>query len=212
MSFGQIATPGLVFRDEDHTYWLDGKLVPSVSQVIRDNRLGADFSQVPADDLAQARALGTAVHAALHYEDEGTLDPATVDPRVQPYIDAWRQFKVERGVTVVEMERRYADHTYRVAGTLDRILVVTEGRRGVRVVGDIKTGNVEGANYQTAAYHFLADEGLSTQRWAVQLHPERAIPYTVHPYPSPRDWRLFRAALELTHERAAIGRSWLEAA
>lgn len=203
-----IGTPGLTFSEATHQYFLGGQELPSVTSIIRDNRLGGDFSAVAPATLEHARQRGTAVHAALHYDDEGMLDETTVDPEVAPYLDAWRRFRAERHVAIVEMERRYADATYRFAGTLDRIAVV-EGRR---VVIDIKSGDVEGADLQTAAYAHLAGEPLSILRWAVQLHPERAVPYTVHPYRNLADWRIFRAALELTHERARRGRRWSEAA
>jgi len=209
MSLAQIATPGLTFEDVGHLYRLGGKEIPSVSQIIRDNRLGPDLSHVAIADLEHARALGTAVHAALHYLDEGTLDEGSVDPAVAPYVAAWLHFKAARRVAIVEMERRYADSAHWFAGTLDRIVAADGGQR---VLIDIKSGGVEGANYQTAAYHFLAGESPSTRRWAVQLHPERLVPYSVHPYTSPRDWRIFRSALELTHERAANGRRWQEVA
>lgn len=200
----QIATPGLVFYEDGHRYNLDGRALPSVTDVIRDNRLGGDFSRVAPDVLERARQLGSAVHVALHYHDEGTLDEATVDPAVAPYLAAWRRFLAERQVAVVEMERRFADATYRFAGTLDRIVVV-DGRR---VLIDVKSGAVDGADLQTAAYAHLACEPATTRRWAVQLHPERLVPYTVHPYQNPGDWRIFLAALQLTHERARRGRSW----
>ena len=211
MSLAQIATAGLEFSEADHVYRLHGQEIPSVTSVIRDNRLGADFSRVSAEALQRARELGTAVHAALHYFDEGTLDETTVDPAVAPYLAAWQAFCADRNVVIVEMERRFADPTYQFAGTLDRIVVadVDAGQRR-RVLVDVKTGGVDGAHYQTAAYAYLANEPVSTRRWAVQLHPERVVPYSIHPYASPRDWRIFRAALELTHERAAIGRHWSE--
>lgn len=204
----QIATPGLVFYEDGHRYNLDGCALPSVTDVIRDNRFGGDFSAVDHATLEHARQRGTAVHAALHYDDEGMLDETTVHAEVAPYLEAWRRFRAERHVAIVEMERRYADATYRFAGTLDRIAVV-EGRR---VLIDVKTGDVEGADLQTAAYAHLAGEPLSILRWAVQLHPERPVPYTVHPYRNLADWRIFRAALELTHERARRGRPWYQEA
>ena len=204
MSLAQIATSGLTFDEASHVYRLDGRAIPSVTTVIRDNRLGDDFHAVAPDVLEHARQRGTAVHAALHYWDEGTLDEATVDPVVAPYVAAWRRFVDERRVQIVAMERRHADQVYRFAGTLDRMAVV-DGRR---TLIDIKSGSVGGAQFQTAAYAHLAGELPSVQRWAVQLHPERAIPYTVHPYTDRSDWRIFRSALELTHERARLGRSW----
>ena len=77
---------------------------------------------------------------------------------------------------------------------------------------DIKTGDATGTNYQTAAYAHLAGLSVSTTRWSVHLHPDRAVPYSVTPYRQTSDWRIFRAALELTHERAALGHAWREAA
>jgi hypothetical protein len=205
----RVMTPGLVFYAESHTYNLDGVIVPSVSQVIADNRLGPDFSRVDPVTLEQARQLGTAIHAALHYSDEGTLDEATLDSRVAPYVEAWQRFLDERKVTLVEMEQRFADRLLQFAGTVDRIAVV-DGRP---VVIDLKSGTCEGVGYQTAAYAHLADQRRTVQRWAVQLHPERAIPYSVIPCPRLADWSIFRAALELTHERARLGLPWrLEAA
>lgn len=203
-----VGTPGLTFDAAAHRYYFGGRELPSVTTIIRDNRLGGDFSRAALDDLERARQLGTAVHMALHYDDEGTLDEGTLDPAVAPYLEAWRQFRRDHHVAIVEMERCYADPVYCFAGTLDRIAVV-DGRRGVV---DVKTGGVDGADVQTAAYAHLAGEPLSTLRWAVQLHPERPVPYTVHPYRNLADWRIFRAALELTHERARRGRHWSEAA
>lgn len=203
-----IGTPGLTFEETLHRYFFEGRELPSVTAVLADNRLGADFSRVAPDTLEQARRLGSAVHVALHYDDEGTLDATTIDPLVAPYLEAWRRFRTERRVAIVAMERRYADPVYGFAGTLDRI-ALADGRR---VLLDVKTGGVEGAHYQTAAYLHLAGEPAGTRRWAVQLHPERAVPYTVHPHAQPTDWRIFRAALELTHERARNGRSWRQEA
>lgn len=207
MSLAQIATLGLTFDEATHTYALDGRVLPSVTTVLKDNGLSDDFAAVDAATLERARQRGTAVHAALHYLDEGTLDEATVDPVVAPYVEAWQRFVADRGVLITAMEQRFADAVYGFAGTVDRIAVVD----GLVTLLDIKTGSVTGANYQTAAYVHLA--GLTRPaRWAVQLHPERRIPYTVHPYGDPRDWRIFRAALELTHERARLGRGWRKAA
>ena len=204
-----IGTAGLWFDAEAHRYFLDDVEIPSVTTVIRTNGLGGDFSRVPPADLTRARDLGRAVHAALHYLDEGELDESTVAEAVWPYIEAWTRFKKDHGVTVTHMERCLADGALRFGGTLDREVLVGANRDSVLI--DIKTGSLEGAQFQTAAYHYLAGCGPQTQRWAVPLHPDRAIPYSIHPYRDLRDWRIFRAALELTHERARLGRHWRSA-
>ena len=201
-----LGTAGLIFDEALHRYYLDGIEIPSVTKVIADNRLGGDFSRVPPADLTRARDLGRAVHSALHYSDEKTLDESTVADAVWPYLDAWIRFKLDHAVTVTQMERCLADGTLKFGGTLDREVLVGANRDSVLL--DVKTGSLEGAQFQTAAYAHLAKCGPQTQRWAVALHPDRAIPYSIHPYRDLRDWRIFRAALELTHERARLGRHW----
>ncbi len=217
MSLAAIATPGLTFHDATHRYMLDGEFVPSVTQVIKDNRLSADFSHVNRDVLERNRAIGVAVHAAAHYFDEGDLDESSVDPDVRPYLEAWKAFVYERKVEMLALEQRVADPVYRLAGTIDRIARVP-GISGELVI-DIKKGDPKdaGANYQTAAYALLAAnlgiiaKPFLIERWSVQLHPERAVPYTVSPYRSSADRRIFLAALQLTHERERLGRSsWMQ--
>jgi len=205
-----IATTGLTFEPVSHTYRLEGREIPSVTQILSDNRLRADFRFVNPDVLERARRLGQAAHAAAHYYDEGSLDTATVAPEVQPYLDAWRLFVEERQVHMLQLEQLWADPLYLFAGTIDRVAEVDGIERAI--ILDIKTGEATGTNYQTAAYAHLAGLPLFTPRWSVQLHPERAVPYSVTPYSRTSDWRIFRAALELTHERAALGLAWREAA
>lgn len=213
-----IATEGLAFVEDTHTYSLAGIILPSVTQVIRDNRLSSDFAFVSAADMEMARQLGQAVHIATHYNDEGTLDDASVDPVVLPYLKAWRQFVADRRIQFVALEQRVADPVYQFCGTVDRIAVLADNPTAGEIVIDLKTGNpaATGAHYQTAAYaHLVRELPCVTRiaaRWSVQLHPERAVPYTVTPYVKNTDWRIFRSALELTHERAALGQSWREAA
>lgn len=204
--------PGLSFDEGGHVYRYKGEARPSVTQVLDDNRLRADLSSVPAAALERARQRGVAVHLATHFDDEGTLDEATVDPVIWPYVQAWRAFKIARGVEIVEMERRMIHSTLGYAGTLDRVARVNLGRRRADVVLDIKTGDQTGVAFQLAAYKELYRDAIgghyAYHRWSVVLHPERRIPYTVHEFNDLSDWRIFRAALDLTMARAALGRSW----
>lgn len=213
-----IATEGLTFDEATHTYAYGGVILPSVTQVLRDNRLSSDFAFVSAANMEMARQLGNAVHIATHYNDEGTLDDATVDPVVRPYLEAWRQFVSERRLEFVALEQRVADGLYGFCGTVDRIARLKDTPTLGEIVIDLKTGDPKAAaaNYQTAAYEHLV-RGLPGvtrigARWSVQLHPERLVPYTVTPYRQISDWRRFRAALEMTHARAEMGVSWREAA
>lgn len=217
MNLAYLATPGLTFDDASHTYRLDGQVLPSVTQVLRDNGLGGDFSHVSPAILEHARQRGTAVHAAAHYLDEGDLDESTVAPEIRPFLDAWQAFKAERRVELLALEQRVACPVYRVAGTIDRVARVP-GLRGAILI-DLKTNTPHGAAYQLAGYKLLAQHlkpligsGFFVDRWAVELHPERTVPYTIHEYRNSRDRDVFLAALTLTHERARLGRSWQQEA
>ena len=217
VSLAQIATPGLVFEEETHRYMLDGRELPSVTQVLADNGLRNSFLNVRPDVLERARQRGAAVHAATHYHDEGDLNESTVDPVVAPYLEAWKAFLKERQVEILALEQRIADPLYGVCGTIDRI-ARAPGVRG-EIVIDIKSGDASGVAYQLAAYKHLAanlkplvTNGFILNRWAVHLHPDRAVPYTVTAYRDRRDREVFLAALTLTHERARLGRSWRQAA
>jgi hypothetical protein len=212
-----LKTPGLHFDETIHRYTLDGQQLPSVTQVLRLNGLSDDFSHVNKPTLDRARDLGIAIHAATHYWDEGTLDQATVAPEVAPYLAAWIQFCAERRIQIDEMEQRLAHPLYRYAGTLDRIATGETARGRKRIVLDIKKGDPKaaGANYQTSAYQELYRQNhneIIPERWSVQLHPDRAIPYTVTEYRETRDWRVFRSALDITFARLDRGNHWASAA
>jgi hypothetical protein len=201
--------PGLTFLPDTHTYIVAGVVLPSVCQVLEDNQLRMDTSAIAFGVLERARLRGVAVHAATHYDDEGTLDERTLDAEVAPFVEAWRTFKRERAIHILELERRYAHPVLAYGGTIDRI-ATARGHR-LPIVIDLKTGDQTGVSYQLAAYGELYRAATGTplvERWAVLLCPWRQVPYMVTEYPGTRDWRIFRAALELTYERAAMGRSW----
>ena len=57
--------------------------LPRVTEVLRAVGLGPDFSAVPAATLEHARQRGTALHAAIEWHHEGTLDPDSLHPEVR---------------------------------------------------------------------------------------------------------------------------------
>lgn len=146
--------PG-VAMDAEHRYTFHGAPVPGVTELLRRYYLSADWLQVPAQTLLLKRELGTAVHRATHYEDEGTLDVNTVDPALEPYLAAWRAFKADSGFEALLLETPLVHPLYRYAGTPDRFGWIRWGRQVERLaIVDLKTGDPEdaGAAYQTAAY------------------------------------------------------------
>ena len=70
------------FDPERHLYVVEGRPVPSVTQVLHSAGLAADYSMVPPDVLERKRIVGQYVHKATQYLDEGCLDLETVDPEL----------------------------------------------------------------------------------------------------------------------------------
>lgn len=105
----------LVFREEDHKYFLNGEEIPSVSEL---TRFLAREVYGEADPIALDRAAekGTAVHDALQTLDEkGEVE---VDSEYDGYIAAYLKFRAEHNVEWREVE--WMVHTDKYAGRIDR--------------------------------------------------------------------------------------------
>ncbi len=64
------------FDAERHLYLIQGRPVPSVTQVLHSAGLSADYSMVEPAVLERKRIIGEYVHKATQYLDEGCLDLA----------------------------------------------------------------------------------------------------------------------------------------
>lgn len=200
-----LALEALTFDEAAHCYRCGDLIVPSVTQVLD---LVPPRSRVlqflRGDELEAKRQLGTAVHAAAHYYDEGTLDPDTVANEAIPYLNGWIKFLSEADFIPEHMET-FVLHPYLgYAGRFDRL-----GRRrgGKRVLLDIKTGDPASAaaGPQTHAYleAWLARLGHwePVDRLSVQLLPDD---YREHPHEDRSDFEFFKAALTICHR---VGRT-----
>jgi len=140
-----ILTPGLELDEELHAYTLGGDPVPSVTQVIQ--RAGLVDTRFYSD---AARDRGRAVHAAAHFLAEGDLDPESVHPDLQGYLDAAERFRAETGITPYLMEGSLGHPDLRYAGTFDLIGLRANGEI---VLADYKTGGSHPTHaVQLAAY------------------------------------------------------------
>jgi hypothetical protein len=96
---------------------------------------------------------GSAIHAATALDDAGELDPATVDPRIMAYVEAWRSARKALRMEIIEAELSVRHETAGYRGTLDRVVRLPDlaGRR--LVVLDIKTSEAKPrVKLQTMAY------------------------------------------------------------
>jgi len=110
----------ITFDPVKHKYFRGQEEVPGVSTILRETgRQGTWSSSVPF--YAQK---GTYVHRAIELDCAGTLDDSTVDEKVRPYLDAWRDFRRDTDAVIVATERRVYHPTLNYAGTLDLIITL----------------------------------------------------------------------------------------
>lgn len=181
----------LKFDAEAHEYTLDGRRLPSVTEVLS---IVHDFSMVPKDMLAAAAEFGQHVHIACDLHDRGELDWDRVDPSLVPYVSAWRDFLIESGAVVIASEMRVYHATLGYAGSPDKVLAWG----GRYVIPDIKSTAVVPylVGSQTAAYAKAwnsTNEGREPARYCIHLKPDGK--YKAHARRDPADWSNFLSCL-----------------
>ena len=120
----------LVFRKEDHKYFLNGEEIPSVSELTRflSREVYGEADPIALDRAAEK---GTAVHNALQTLDEkGEVE---VDDEYAGYIQAYLKFREDHNVEWRKVE--WMVHTDKFAGRIDRYGYVD----GTPCIVDFKT-------------------------------------------------------------------------
>lgn len=113
--------PELKFRDEDHTYTLNGLEIPSVTTLMKPLSAEA-YKTVDPDTLNKAARRGTAVHNALeNYAKFGIED---IDPDLRGYFDAFLNWWELRKPEPIATEHRLYHKIMRYAGTADLICLI----------------------------------------------------------------------------------------
>lgn len=170
----------LVFRESDHSYWLDGsKQLISVTAAIGEAYSGMLGEQFYTDI---ARQRGSAVHMAIMLAAEGTLDESSVHPIVRPYFEAYRAWASIEQPEWLHNEVPVFDEHVRAAGTLDG-LGILRGPSRIRVPSplftvidlvDWKSGHVPwSVGLQTAGYARMVrpylPRNVVIRRWVLNL-------------------------------------------
>jgi hypothetical protein len=191
-----IAAAAFEFIEETHTYICEGRIVPSVTQVLDACGLVC-YDHIPKAILDHKAEIGQAAHAACHYLDEGELEWESLDPEVEPYVRAWQKFRSEAPFQHELVEHRgIAQADGMTFGfTLDR----TGTFDGRPVLLEIKcTANVEISwGPQTAAYELAQckRDGIRRARIAVHLKPNET--YSLLRFSEVQDYQIFKAALAI---------------
>lgn len=178
----------LTFDPEGHVYRYNGRVVPSVTQVL--SVLSAnDYAYVDGDVLEEARRRGTHVHEMIDLDNRGKLCEATLPAGLRPYLKQWRLFLQESGFIVTASETRVYNRIHRYAGTAD-----VGSMQGTSWVLDVKTGSMpRTVGPQTAAYQHALDP-RPRRRLCLVLNPDR---YQLHELKDLSDFSLFQSCLNV---------------
>jgi hypothetical protein len=84
------------FDERTHAYTHNGVCVPSVTRTLDMAGL-VSFDAVRKDILERKSEIGTMVHLATHYYDEGVLDWDSVNEDCKGRIEAWANFRADTG-------------------------------------------------------------------------------------------------------------------
>jgi hypothetical protein len=195
----------LDFDEPSHTYTLNGRRVPSVTQVLDPLQM---LDGIPWDVLEAARVFGNHVHTACHLYNLGVLDWDSLDPVLLPYIRAYTKFLTDTGFIVVTSEERVASVKCLYAGTLDLRGLLPIGKKRYRCIADIKSTAAlpRTVGPQTAAYEAAFTEGSgekNDRRYCLHLKPDEYKFVHLKDGPAVQDFTMFVSALNVWRWRNA---------
>jgi hypothetical protein len=111
----------LEFEPSSHVYRVNGVSVPSVTQLLDDAGLTADYSVVAPHVLQRARERGLHVDQCCELYDADDLDFRSVHPEALPYVEAWARFREHEGFRPLVAQLPLFHPTYAYAGTADAV-------------------------------------------------------------------------------------------
>lgn len=154
------------FDEEHHVYMIDGRPVPSVTEIC------SRLNPMPESEVVrQAARRGTIVHELCELDDYGCdRDGIEVEPELAPYLLAYFRFKRDYKPEWEMIEQKLYSDPMGYAGTLDRFGKID----GTEVLLDIKTTAFPsrqtkvGWAAQLAGYALLLDKP-DAMLWILQL-------------------------------------------
>lgn len=189
----------VTFREDDHSYWVDGeRVIFSVTEILEKAGL-IDYGFLPNREYHLG--LGKAIHAATQYDDMGVLDENSVHELVRGYLAGWRLFKTERKPNFFDIEEPLYSPKLKVAGTPDRICAVD----GKLAVLDIKKGKPQAGAEQTAFYQMIYNEGaISPIRRRMSVILGKAGEYKIEEYTDDFDLVVAKSAYNVVLRKEKI--------
>ncbi|CAK0743053.1 putative PDDEXK_1 domain-containing protein [Gammaproteobacteria bacterium] len=166
-----------------------GQILDSVTTILK-----AELGLYQYSSQGKAN-LGTYIHKACHYFDEGDLKEETLLDDARPYVEQYKRALSSENIKVLRNEVMRYHVKYMYAGSLDKIVVIGD-KAGVL---DIKTGKEESWHkWQTGAYAEMVKHEYKDSRppflgrWALYLAPDS---YRLVEHNRKQDFREFLAFL-----------------
>lgn len=180
------------FDVEKHEYRLQGKVLPSVTQVLA---IVNDFDRIPRAILEHARERGECLHRAVNLYNRDDLEFESLDNDTSADVYAWARFLRESGAVVIASESPVYHEQFGYAGTPDVVL----DWNGRIVIPDLKsTYSVpRTVGPQTAAYaeaYRSMHAGRRPERYCIHIKDGN---YKAHKRNDPADWALFLSCLNV---------------
>jgi hypothetical protein len=123
MSRGKMKNNNLIYDPKTHTYYIEGRKIPSVTHILGAENFYADLHRISSAVLAAAAKFGRAGHKACELLDKNTLDFNTLSEHLFPYVTHWLDYKVDNQIEKINaIEMPVYSKKWGYAGTLDRVV------------------------------------------------------------------------------------------
>lgn len=144
----------MTFNESLHQYSVDGLILPSVTKIM-EPLTKEMYSHIDAEVLQTAAKRGTSVHYATELYDLYGVEE--IEEENRGYFEAYKRFKKENNVLLVEVEIQLYHPYLFYAGTIDRIVKIGDKM----VLLDIKTTDKlhkKLVEIQVSAYKEMAEK------------------------------------------------------
>lgn len=184
--------------DEDHTYRVDGKVCPGVTEILKGVGFIDDTYYTP-----ESSQRGTYVHKAIELYHTMILDMDSLHKSLLPYFEGYLQFLQHTGwkADTDLVEKMLYHSVYKYCGRID-VPFVTDG--GLNLV-DVKTGSVPWhTKYQLEGYgELLRNAGRKIMNLYALNLPGDGTYKLIH-FGSARNLSVFQAATTIMNAKLGL--------
>ena len=145
----KLQKSGIDFNSEEHRYFLNGKELCGITDIIKKHIFPNLYADIPPFILNRAAERGTMIHESIELLDSG-FEPKETTQELESY----KRIKHDNGLKTLENEYLVTDGE-NFASAID--LVLTNGGKNI-ILADIKTTSVlnkEYVRWQLSIYAYL---------------------------------------------------------